>query len=73
MFIDSLYLFGTPCQVYGEKTPRSGQQKRSFTCQVEKIVLKENRDLGNLIRRVRTEAHMTEGGHRARFVALWRV
>ena len=48
-FVDTIAPYGTPCNVYSEKTPRSGDQKRTFTRYVGEIILEGNRDLAALV------------------------
>ena len=48
-FIDTIAPYGTPCNVYSEKTPRSGDQKRTFTRYVGEVILEGNRDLAALV------------------------
>ena len=48
-FVDTIAPFGTPCNVYSEKTPRSGDQKRTFTRYVGEVILEGNRDLTTLV------------------------
>lgn len=48
-FVDTVAPFGTPCNVYSEKTPRSMGQKRTFTRFAGDVILEGNRDLGALV------------------------
>lgn len=48
-FVDTVAPYGTPCNVYSEKTPRSGDQKRTFTRYVGEVILEGNRDLTTLV------------------------
>lgn len=48
-FVDTIAPYGTPCNVYSEKTPRSGDQKRTFTRYVGEIILEGGRDLEVLV------------------------
>ena len=43
--IDRVAKYGTLCEVYSEKTPRSKDQKRTFERYVGDVVMEGNRDL----------------------------
>ena len=48
-YVDTVAPYGTPCNVYSEKTPRSIGQKRTFTRYVGEIILEHHRDLGAMV------------------------
>ncbi|QIN79582.1 hypothetical protein GBA65_14835 [Rubrobacter marinus] len=47
--IERVAPYGTHCNVYSEKTPRSGDQKTTFARYVGDVVLSGNRDLAALV------------------------
>ena len=47
--IDRVAKYGTLCEVYTERTPRSGDQKTTFSRYVGDVVLEGNRDLAAFV------------------------
>lgn len=47
--INRVAAYGTLCEVYTEKTPRSADQKTTFSRYVADVVLEDNRDLAAFV------------------------